>query len=116
MGGAGRPYRLGRGGAVDEDAGTALLRFDPGTDRITLAPPPRPMVADRPSYPLCCPMMTRQFARQYTTCADPFSCPDTVIVYDAADDEYGLPIRDGGTSRIVITHCPWCGAPLPVPH
>ena len=27
--------------------------------------------------------------------------------------EYGLRVLDGGTSYIVLTFCPWCGARLP---
>jgi uncharacterized protein DUF6980 len=44
---------------------------------------------------------------------DPFDCPDTVLVYHEPFDEYGLPIRDGGQSYVLITHCPWCGTNLP---
>jgi len=44
---------------------------------------------------------------------DPWECPDAVIVYSAKFCEYGIPIRDGGTSRIDITICPWCGIALP---
>lgn len=39
--------------------------------------------------------------------------PDVVVVYDAKFDEYGLPVRDGGTSMVVIGYCPWCGGRLP---
>jgi hypothetical protein len=98
---------------VDEGAGTALLRFDPGTDRVTVAPPPRSTAPDRPAYPLCCPTLDRQFTEPCTTCPDSYSCPDTLVVYDAATDAYALPIRDGGPSRSTIGYCPWCGAPLP---
>ena len=27
--------------------------------------------------------------------------------------EYGIPVRDGGSSYVVIHHCPWCGHVLP---
>ena len=27
--------------------------------------------------------------------------------------EYGIPIRDGGMSYLLIDHCPWCGMRLP---
>ena len=101
---------------VDEGAGAAVLRFDPGTGRVGVAPPPRPVPAERPAYPLCCPTLDRQFSAPCTTCADPFSCPDTLVVYDADADAYALPIRDGGTSRSTIAYCPWCGAALPPAH
>jgi len=39
--------------------------------------------------------------------------PDVVVVYDPKFDEYGLPVRDGGTSMVVIGYCPWCGGRLP---
>lgn len=44
---------------------------------------------------------------------DPWDDPDVVVVYLPKFDEYGLPVRDGGTSMVVIGHCPWCGARLP---
>jgi hypothetical protein len=39
--------------------------------------------------------------------------PDVVVVYDPRFDEYGLPVRDGGASMVVIGYCPWCGGRLP---
>jgi len=45
--------------------------------------------------------------------ADPFDCPDTVIVFHELFSEYGLPIRDGGQSYLLISNCPFCGARLP---
>ncbi|WP_426506386.1 DUF6980 family protein [Dactylosporangium sp. McL0621] len=44
---------------------------------------------------------------------DPWDDPDVVVVYTPKFDEYGLPVRDGGTSMVVIGYCPWCGARLP---
>jgi hypothetical protein len=44
---------------------------------------------------------------------DPFECPDTVIVYHEPFEEYGIPIRDGGASYLVISRCPFCGKKLP---
>ncbi|MEV8514740.1 hypothetical protein [Dactylosporangium sp. NPDC051484] len=44
---------------------------------------------------------------------DPWDDPDVVVVYTPKFDEYGLPIRDGGTSMVVIGFCPWCGGRLP---
>jgi hypothetical protein len=43
---------------------------------------------------------------------DPFDCPDAVIVGPRAFGRYGIPMRDGGSSIIVISHCPWCGIEL----
>jgi hypothetical protein len=44
---------------------------------------------------------------------EPWDDPDVVVVYLPTFDEYGLPVRDGGTSMTVIGFCPWCGARLP---
>jgi hypothetical protein len=41
-----------------------------------------------------------------------WDCPDRVLVYDERLEEYGLPIRDGGSSSIGIDFCPWCGLEL----
>lgn len=41
------------------------------------------------------------------------SLGDVAIVYVAKLREYGLPVLDGGSSYILITHCPWCGSQLP---
>lgn len=39
--------------------------------------------------------------------------PDVIIVYSAKFDEYGIPVKDGGSSYIEIHYCPWCGKKLP---
>ena len=38
---------------------------------------------------------------------------DTAITYTAKFREYGISILDGGSSRLHICYCPWCGKPLP---
>ena len=43
---------------------------------------------------------------------DPFDDADVVIWQFESSGEYGIPIRDGGSSIIVIHYCPWCGVPL----
>lgn len=48
-----------------------------------------------------------------THCAEhpnPFDCPDVLVMKFGG--EYGLPVRDGGTSYIRIDNCPWCGKAL----
>ena len=45
--------------------------------------------------------------------SSPFECPDSLAVYVPKFDEYGLIIHDGGTSKINIAFCPWCGTKLP---
>jgi len=44
--------------------------------------------------------------------SDPFDDPDIVIWYFETSGQYGIPIRDGGSSIITIHYCPWCGVPL----
>jgi len=39
--------------------------------------------------------------------------PDVPLVYIAHYREFGLIYQDGGTSTLLITHCPWCGQLLP---
>ncbi|GAA3293073.1 hypothetical protein Dvina_43700 [Dactylosporangium vinaceum] len=57
--------------------------------------------------------MRAQLEREPDDDLDPWDDPDVVVVYMPRFDEYGLPIRDGGTSMVVIGYCPWCGARLP---
>lgn len=45
--------------------------------------------------------------------SDPFDCPDTVLIFHEVFAEYGLPIRDGGTTYLLISNCPFCGGKLP---
>lgn len=63
--------------------------------------------------PHCCEDMTSQVARDCDTCEDRYACPDCLIHHASAFDEYGLLIKDGGASYILLRHCPWCGADLP---
>lgn len=43
---------------------------------------------------------------------DPFGCPDSIIAFSARDDSYGIIVHDGGSSKITIKYCPWCGVKL----
>lgn len=61
----------------------------------------------------CCAEMTAALTFDCDLHADPFDCPDTVLVFHELFGEYGLPIRDGGQSYLVVSHCPFCGAGLP---
>jgi len=38
--------------------------------------------------------------------------PDVALIYHIRSKRYGIPVRDGGSSYIHITHCPWCGKKL----
>jgi hypothetical protein len=61
----------------------------------------------------CCEAMTRQVDWHCDTHADRYDCSDALISFTAKFREYGLIIHDGGTSSIIISYCPWCGARLP---
>lgn len=43
---------------------------------------------------------------------DPFECPDSLIAYNEALNQFGLIVHDGGTSVVLIRYCPWCGSSL----
>jgi hypothetical protein len=58
----------------------------------------------------CCERMTEQVLHQCTVHSDLSDCPDALVGY--FDSEYGIRVLDGGTSFVVIRHCPWCGAQL----
>tara|TARA_R110002126_G_scaffold12416_2_gene53956 strand:- start:215 stop:472 length:258 start_codon:yes stop_codon:yes gene_type:complete len=38
---------------------------------------------------------------------------ETLLTYNPKLRELGLRVLDGGTSVIVLRHCPWCGQELP---
>ncbi|MFM2228990.1 MAG: hypothetical protein RL607_248 [Bacteroidota bacterium] len=46
-------------------------------------------------------------------CSTEFDDPDFPILYVEKFNEYGLKIFDGGSSFILISHCPFCGETLP---
>jgi len=56
----------------------------------------------------CCEMMSMQAANLSL-----FTVEDPVITYVKVFDEYGIAVKDGGTSKIRIKYCPWCGTRLP---
>lgn len=79
------------------------LWMDPG-------PAPRSFRADSP----CCAEMEealRNVCEEHA--GDPFACPDMLIAYSPAFDEYGLIIHDGSGSTLAISACPFCGTKLP---
>jgi hypothetical protein len=57
-------------------------------------------------------MMRIQLNHECEQHPDPFECPDVLVVYWPKFDEFGIPIRDGGSSVSNISFCPWCGAAL----
>jgi|688.fasta_scaffold40421_3 hypothetical protein len=61
----------------------------------------------------CCKQMTRQVNHKCEIHVDNYECPDALIDYSIKFDEYGIIIHDGGTSKISISYCPFCGKKLP---
>jgi hypothetical protein len=61
----------------------------------------------------CCDQMERAAENQCEMHIDRWDCPDALIHYNAKFDEYGIIIHDGGSSKICISYCPWCGSKLP---
>ena len=62
--------------------------------------------------PYCCEEMTRQVEYSCDLHRDLSDCPDSLVVHVNGTGEFGLRVHDGGSSFIVIRHCPWCGAHL----
>ena len=63
--------------------------------------------------PRCCEAMAAALEFDCEEHADPFECPDGLIVYNEPFDEYGIVVHDGGADYVLIAHCPWCSAKLP---
>jgi len=61
----------------------------------------------------CCDDMARQVVAECPVHPDPWQCPDALIGYLPQSDECGIRVHDGGSSLVLISFCPWCGARLP---
>lgn len=61
---------------------------------------------------ICCKVMQGYLDRKCQQHPDPWDCTDYVVI-EASDGRIGIPVRDGGTSIIVLDYCPWCGTALP---
>ena len=57
--------------------------------------------------------MTTAVTYECPQCPSRWDCGDILITYVEPYDEYGLVIHDGGTSFVLVAHCPWCGTKLP---
>ena len=62
---------------------------------------------------ICCDTIRVQLTLECEHHPDPFDCPEVLVVYNAKFDEYGMPIRDGGSSVMKMRFCPWCGVQMP---
>ena len=69
----------------------------------------RALGVDPADYP--CPHTAYYSQHRCDIHDDAWDCPDTMLVR-CEDKSFGLPVRDGGTSLIAISHCPWCGIKL----
>jgi hypothetical protein len=61
----------------------------------------------------CCAEMKDRLEFKCSQHADPFECPDNLVIHNEVFDEYGLIVHDGGPSYVLIDFCPWCGTRLP---
>lgn len=61
----------------------------------------------------CCDRMHIEVERVCEQHPVRHDCPDCLVEYHPAFDEYGLLVHDGGSSVILIAYCPWCGSKLP---
>lgn len=61
----------------------------------------------------CCTHMKDAVEFKCNIHADPYECPDNLVMYVEKFDEYGLIVHDGGTAKMAINFCPWCGTRLP---
>jgi hypothetical protein len=57
----------------------------------------------------CCAVMRDHSTLSCGIHLDPLECPDVLVTWSEVHGP-GLPVRDGGSSFIVINHCPWCGS------
>ena len=60
----------------------------------------------------CCEQMTYFAEYRCSEHESPFDCPDNIIYYNPEKRIYGIIVHDGGSSFILIDHCPWCGKKL----
>ena len=61
----------------------------------------------------CCQQMETAAENTCQQHSDRWDCPDALISYSARFDGYAIIIHDGGSSKISIHYCPWCGSKLP---
>ena len=60
----------------------------------------------------CCENMRLHSELDCDVHDDPVECADCLVLYYSGSREYGIPVRDGGSSYVVIQYCPWCGTNL----
>lgn len=60
----------------------------------------------------CCEYMDYHANFKCDIHKNPYDCPDNIIIFYEKSNDYGIIIHDGGSSRIEINFCPWCGKKL----
>ncbi|MCW2921595.1 MAG: hypothetical protein JWL76_1469 [Thermoleophilia bacterium] len=63
----------------------------------------------------CCNVMESHLDPPCDLHDNAWDCPDVTLTQSKRDGSIGIPVRDGGSARIGIAFCPWCGSPLPNP-
>ena len=68
------------------------------------------LIADRGYNPdsFCCLTIGECLTFKCDQHPDPWDCPDYKIIKTSGGN-YGIPIRNGGSSYCKIDYCPWCG-------
>ncbi|KOT56774.1 MULTISPECIES: DUF6980 family protein [Streptomyces] len=61
----------------------------------------------------CCEMMQSQVDWSCDEHSSAFDCPDALVLFIPKYREYGLIVHDGGSAKVGIGFCPWCGKRLP---
>lgn len=83
---------------------TAYVKTGEGPGQV------RPLARLAPATPTrpCCATMAEQISHECEHHADRDYCTDVLVGY-SRQHRYGLLIHDGGSARVQIRYCPWCG-------
>jgi hypothetical protein len=63
----------------------------------------------------CCDRMRTELETVCDEHPDRWDCVDALIGYWPDSRTFGLIVHDGGSSMVVISFCPWCGADISAP-
>lgn len=64
----------------------------------------------KPQKKYCCKSLTQHLNQSCSKHGD--DCVDKTILHYKDSKEFGMPIRDGGSSFYKISFCPFCGSNL----
>jgi len=62
------------------------------------------------SKTFCCETMREQLEGECPSHPNKLDCPDFVII--KTKSFFGIPIKDGSGSFMLINFCPWCGSKI----